>query len=635
MSNATRLDRNRDVPAISRRRFLGGVAAGLAAVSVAPPPAFAVRRRKRPNILWLVSEDNNPYLGAYGDRVARTPTLDRLAAEGIRYANYFSDAPVCAPSRFALITGIHPESCGPAHHHRAEGRIPKWLRGFPTFLRQAGYYCTNNFKTDYNAPIDLGKTWNERSFAAHWRNRPPGSPFFAVFNYGVCHETSTFNSRPAELRTRPGDVHVPAYAPDTPQVRLDKAHYYDVLEVMDAQIAERLKELDRDELADDTIVFYYSDNGGSLLRSKRFCYESGLHVPLIVRFPRRWAHLAPAAPGSVINAPITGIDLPATVLYLAGLSVPEYMQGVPFVDGSQRRRQYAFGMRNRIDERYDMQRTVRDTRYRYVRNYMPHLIYGQHVSFMWNQAGCREWEQRFLDGNLNEVQSRFWSEKPPEELYDLREDPDEVSNLARDPVHAERLTRMRRALDRHMVRVNDNGFIPEGSPLEGYNQSRAAGAYPLQEVMSLARTAIRREPGNLTQLVSHLGDGNEVMRYWAALGCSMLGERAASARGELEGRLTAEGSARVKVAVAEALARIGATERSVPYLADTLDRHEDPRVRLQAINALGNIGERARPALPAITRAANGNSEEAGQYVVQIAARYTERVLNGTYVPAP
>src|SRR3954452_6604866 len=224
------------------------------------------------------------------------------------------------------------------------------------------------------------------------------------------------------------------------------------------------------------------------------------------------------------------------------------MPGTAFAGRERATQRYAFSMRNRMDERYDMTRTARDERYRYIRNYMPHLRYGQHIQFMWEQAGYQEWERLHLAGSLNEVQDRFWHEKPAEELYDLRRDGDEVRNLAGDPAHAGVLTRMRRALDEHMLAVNDNGFIPESSPLEGYDASRTRGAYPLADLMSLAATAIRRDASDLPVLIDQLGADNEVLRYWAALGCCMLGERAAPARAALERIFHNDASIQVRIA---------------------------------------------------------------------------------------
>ncbi|MDR6319579.1 sulfatase-like hydrolase/transferase [Actinoplanes couchii] len=241
---------------MSRRQVLGG------ALAAAVPATAATAAAERPNILWIVSADNNPFLGAYGDTLARTPTIDRLAEQGVLYTNAFSSAPVCAPSRFAILTGMPPESCGPAEHMRAEGRIPEFLRGYPEYLRQAGYFTTNNDKTDYNAPYDAAKIWNLSGPFAHWRRRPANTPFLAVFNSMTTHESAVFTA--GDGQTDPAAVRVPAYLPDTPRIRADRAHYYDLIARFDGEVAARLAELDADGLAEDTIVFYYSDNGGVL-----------------------------------------------------------------------------------------------------------------------------------------------------------------------------------------------------------------------------------------------------------------------------------------------------------------------------------------------------------------------------------
>jgi arylsulfatase A-like enzyme len=611
----------------SRRAFLAGSAGVAAAAAVGTPARAGAQPQGRPNVLWFISEDNNPFIGAYGDPVARTPAIDRLAADGIRYETAYSAAPVCAPSRFALITGMYAESCGPAHHMRASGKLPSAVRGFPEYLRAAGYYTTNNAKTDYNAPIDLAATWNASSAQAHWRDRPAGAPFFAQFTTLATHESQLFTTTP--LTTRPEDVRVPAYLPDTPTIREDRARSYDNMARMDAQLAARLAELEADGLAEDTIVFYFGDNGGALPRSKRFANDNGLRVPLIVRIPEKWRHLAPGGPGSVVESPVSCVDLPATVLALAGLPVPAHMQGRPFLGRRATPRRYVFGQRSRMDERYDLQRTVRDDRYVYIRNYMPHRPYGQSMGYMWQQRGYQEWEQRHLDGELDVVQERFWDEKDAEELYDIQRDPDQVRNLAGSHRHRDELQRLRRALDEHILETNDNGFIPEGSPLEGFDESRAPGAYPLRRVLRLAELAIERDPGNLGELVDALDDANEAIRYWAAQGILMLGAAAEPAVPALNARLAGDASAQVRVVAAEALARLGHTGRSVAYLAETLDTHADPRVRLLAINALTYVGVAALPYLPVVERAATSTDE-----YVRNAGRYLRFVLTGTYTPS-
>jgi len=594
----------------TRRDFLRLTATGMAPCAlVGPCVAQSKSGTVRPNILWIVSEDNCPFIGAYGDRIARTAAIDRLAREGILYENCFSQAPVCAPSRFTLISGMYATSCGPANHMRAAGKVPKQLRGFPAYLREAGYYCTNNAKTDYNAPIDLKDSWDESSGQAHWRKRPPGKPFFAVFNYEVTHESQIFPASQARYRplaspTNAATVRIPAYVPDTPETRRDRANYYDQMARLDELVAQKLEELEEDHLAEDTIVFYYSDNGGVLPRSKRFVYDSGLHVPLIIRFPPRWQSLAPAARGSRLDSPVSFVDFAPTVLSLAAVEPPAYFQGKAFAGpGKAAPQEYAFSFRDRMDERYDMSRTARDRRYRFIRNYKPHLIWGQHVDYMWQQTGVQVWEHLHKAGKLNEVQRRFWQEKPEEELYDLQSDSDEVQNLAANPTHRDRLQRMRSALEKHILEIRDNGFIPEGSSLEGYEETRDSRAYPLERILQVANAAIRRDPGQLPQLIEWMKDEHECVRYWAALGCVMLKAQADPAADGLS-KLLEDASGPVRVATAEAISYTAYAPRGLAALEFCLLKHESSRVRLQAANALENLGPIGRRALPAMEQAA-------------------------------
>jgi len=615
-----------DSCALTRRRFIAGTTA--AGVLTMMEHLRAGAASPRPNILWIVSEDNNPYLGCYGDKVARTPVIDALAARGVLFENCFSTAPVCAPSRFTLISGMYATCCGPANHMRAQGRIPAFLRGFPAYLRDAGYYCTNNSKTDYNAPINMKDTWDESSRQAHWRNRPGGKPFFAVFNHEVTHESRVFpaarsGQKPLDRTTDPASVRLPAYHPDTPEFRADRAHYYDQMARLDEQVGRLLAALKEDGLAEDTIVFYYSDNGGVLPRSKRFPYDSGTHVPLIIYFPEKFRHLAPAAPGSRIDWPVNFVDFAPTVLNLAGVPIPQYMQGRPFAGPGAAPRDYSFSFRDRMDERYDMIRTVRDRRYRYLRNYMPHLPWGQYVSYMFQQQSVKVWHRLYKEGKLSGPQKTFWEEKPAEELYDLQTDPDEVNNLAGSAQHQEILQRMRAALRRHLVEVRDNGFIPEGSDLEGYDASRNERDYPVEAVIDAAEMASRRDPANLPKLVELLDHANECMRWWGALGCVMLRQKAAPAAAALLRRLD-DSSGSVQVAAAEALCWTEHEQKGVAALAKLATEHPKPRVRLQAMNALDHIGDKARLALPAIEKAC----KDTDNYVVR-AAKTTAALLKG------
>ncbi len=597
------------------RLFMKPVLCFVTAFLLAPlAPVQGADLPDKPNILWLVSEDTNPYLGCYGDPLARTPTIDRLAKEGNLYERCFAQ-PVCAPSRFTLITGINAASAGPAEHMRAQGRIPSWLKGFPAALRDAGYYTSNNAKTDYNSPIKTNEAWNECDKQAHWRKRPDSvQPFFSVFNHEVTHESCLFPESELPLKLPPTDrakVRIPAYQPDTPEIRDDLARYYDYMALLDAQIAAKLEDLEKAGLAENTIVFYYGDNGGVLPRSKRFLQQSGTHVPLIVYYPPKWRHLAPAVPGSRIKDPVCFADFAPTVLSLTGVKIPSYMQGRAFAGPAKAApNEFVFCTRDRMDERYDMMRSVMDRRWLYIHNYRPDLPYVQRLNYQFKARGYQSWARMAAEGKLTPATAQFWGTKPTEELYDMDADPDNVNNLAGDPAQRETLGRMRAALQRHTLEINDNGFLPEGSAMEGYDASRKPGSYPLDRVFALANLASERDVKNLPQLIEALADPSEPMRWWAAQGCTMLGLPASPAQAALH-KLLADPSGAVQVAAAEALASLGKIEVALPALERALKSSGSPFFALQAANVLDRLGERARPSLPMLKALLASNSQEA------------------------
>lgn len=419
----------------------------------------------RPNILWITAEDISPDLGCYGDARARTPHIDRLADEGVRFTNAFSISGVCAPSRSALITGMYPTTIG-THHMRCKGIPPAYVRCFTEYLRAAGYYCTNNSKTDYNfdAPITA---WDESGNQAHWRHRPEGMPFFSVINLMTTHESRIRNEkrwfaaqterlRP-EQRQDPALAELPPYYPDTPVVRRDWARYYELITAMDYLVQDILDQLEEDGLAEDTIVFFYSDHGRGLPRAKRWVYDDGIRVPLIVRWPGR------IEPGTVREDLVSFIDFAPTVLSLAGADVPGQLQGRVFLgDGAGPEPAYIFAARDRMDEAYDIIRAARDRRFKYIRNFEPGKPYAQHIAYMELMPTMQEMRRLHKAGELVGPQRLYFlPEKPEEELYDLHADPHEVHNLADDWRHRRVLTRMRRALDDWRRETGDLGLIPE------------------------------------------------------------------------------------------------------------------------------------------------------------------------------
>lgn len=563
----------------------------------------------RPNILWLVAEDTSATsLPCYGDTLARTPTLDTLASRSVVFDRCFT-IPVCAPSRFMLITGLYPASCGPAQHMRAQGKIGPQIVGFPALLRQAGYYTTNNAKTDYNAPIDVKACWNASGKDAHYKHRPdPAQPFFAVFNHEVTHESCLFPEREVDLpfpAIQPESVRVPPYQPDTPEIRADWARHANHLGLLDLQIKKHLDELDAAGLADDTIIFFYGDNGGVTPRSKRCLQASGTRVPLLLHVPKKWRHLAPADPGSRVADPVSFVDFSATVLALAGIVRPDHMQGTAFAGPDGRPRDHVFCSRDRMDERYDMSRSVMSRRWLYIRHFRPDIPAVQPLAYQFRGRGYQSWAAEAAAGRLTPDSARFWGPKPPEELYDLESDPDNVRNLAADPAHADTIASLRLALERHMIGIVDNGLVPEGSALEGYEATRAGDGFPVQRAFDLAILASMAEPEGLGELLRAIDDPSEPIRWWGAQGIAMLAARHgpaavdAEARGSVA-RLTDDASPAVRVAAAEALCRSGDPGRGLPVLEAVL-RSGGEWPALQAANVLDRLGPIALPALPAMT----------------------------------
>ena len=453
-----------------------------------------------PNILWLVSEDINPQLGCYGDSYAQTPNLDRFAARSLRYDKCWSTAPVCAPARTALISGVFPTSTG-SEHMRSMTPMPDFMRMYPQLLRERGYYCVNNAKEDYNLGKG-GKIWDASSKTAHYKNRSPGQPFFAAFNMEITHE-SQVRKRPHTFKHDPAKAPLPPYHPDTPEVRLDWAQYYDNITTMDGIAARHLKELEEAGLADDTIVFFYGDNGAGLPRHKRWPYNSGLRVPLIVHIPEKFKHLAPKdyKPGGATDRLVGFVDFAPTLLSIAGVKAPDWMQGHAFMGAFDTPPQkYQHGFRGRMDERYDMVRSVRNDRYIYIRNYMPHLIYGQYLDYMFQTPTTRIWKQLYDDGKLKAPQTFFWQTKPAEELYDLQADPSEVNNLVNSTPHAAVLAELRQAQRDHLLKIRDVGFLTESEMdrrargTTRYEMAHDDNKYPLQKISSMADLASSLKP---------------------------------------------------------------------------------------------------------------------------------------------
>jgi hypothetical protein len=472
------------------------------------------------------------------------------------------------------------------------------VKTYPEYLREIGYYCTNNVKTDYNlGNFDDKAIWDDCSNKAHYNNRKPGQPFFAVFNCTISHESSLHTSIPDSLlRHRPNEVPLPPYHPATPEVKHDWAQYYDKIEDMDTWVGEKLKKLEDAGLLENTIVFYYGDHGGVLARSKRYVYETGTRIPFILRVPEKYKYLFPAEkPGTKVDRLISFVDLLPTLLSIAGIEIPDYLQGNAFL-GKQKTAdpEYAYLFRGRMDERYDMSRAVRDQKFRYIRNYMPYRIYGQHLEYLWKAPSVGSWEKAYLSGDCNEIQSVFWNKKPVEELYDTENDSWEINNLANNPDYKEVLERMRAANKTWVTRIYDTGFIPEAdrvdrageTPMYDYMRS---GEVNIEEIMDAAEIATLGRVENIETLKTYLNSNESALRYWGATGFLILGDNAKPAVDELKLALDDKSASVVSVA-AEALYNLGEKEIAKKALLEVLE-NQNEMARCYAMNVIDCIGD--------------------------------------------
>jgi arylsulfatase A-like enzyme len=419
------------------------------------------------NILWITCEDMSAHLPSYGDSTIITPNISNLAVEGVRYARVFSVAGVCAPSRAGLITGMYPTSFG-ANNMRTLQNIakevpyysvvpPPYVKTHSEYLRAAGYYCTNNVKTDYQFETPIS-AWDECSSEAHWRNRPKDKPFFAIFNFMITHESQIWSRNDEPLLVDPSKIKIPPIYPDTEIVRRDIARNYTNIMRMDEMVGKVLRELREDGLMDNTIIFFYSDHGSGLPFYKREMYDRGLHVPLIIRYPDK------AGAGTWNDELISFVDFAPTLLSLAGIPIPGHMQGQAFLGDQKSKtpRRYVFAGRDRMDSEYDIVRAVRDKRYKYIRNYQPDKPLMQDIAYRKNIPMMNEILKLENEGKLNETQ-RLWFKKtkPAEELYDTETDPFELNNLADKPGYEAKLKELREAHEQWVRDTRDLGFTAE------------------------------------------------------------------------------------------------------------------------------------------------------------------------------
>ncbi|MBT7649414.1 MAG: sulfatase-like hydrolase/transferase [Opitutae bacterium] len=572
----------------------------------------------RPNIIWITAEDMSPTLGCFGHPDAITPNIDALATQSVRYTNAFASAPVCSPSRSCLIHGTYPPSLG-TQQMRSGFPLPSYMKGFPALLRKHGYYTTNNVKTDYNSGNlkDIIKSsWNENSGSAHWRKREDKKkPFFSVFNLMTSHQSRSmvwsYERFEKEIQSKlnsdqihdPVKVIIPPYYPDTPVVRKTVARFHDCVTAMDKEVGEILRQLEQDGLAENTIVFFFSDHGSGMPRHKRALLDSGMHVPLLIRVPEKWKKFAPDQAGSTTDRMVAFVDFASTVLSLTGIDIPPYMQGKPFLGTDKvKARKYVFGHRDRVDEVRDLARSVRDQNFLYIRNYMPHLGYNQPTA--WPDLGeIRHEFYRLAD--RKKMTSPQWHfagpTRPVEELYDCKKDPQNLTNLAGSAAHKKILTQLRGALNQHLNQTRDLGFLPEYEAWKLFENSSGwdVGKSGKIDLQGIRKAASQVGLVGESILIANLKSSNELVRYWGAIGlCAQKEELEKDAIKALNRALN-DPSPSVRIEVANTLLLRGKSEPALSVLIKELN-HKNLIVVTHAARTIELLGKKAKKATKAM-----------------------------------
>ncbi|MBK1856283.1 sulfatase-like hydrolase/transferase [Verrucomicrobiaceae bacterium 5K15] len=591
----------------------------------------------KPNILWIVSEDNDyHWLGCYGSEEAQTPHLDQLASSGALFTHAYSNAPVCAVARSTILNGAYAITQG-TQHMRSRHPIPNRYQPYVSYLKNAGYYCSNRSKTDYNFRGDDKAIWDECSKKAHYKNRPEGQPFFSIFNLTVSHESNLFPDKiksnrkkgriPETPRISPDKVIVPSYLPDLPEIRRDIAIYHDTITALDTEVGEILAELKKRGLAEDTIVFYYGDHGGITPRGKRYLKDTGVRIPMLVHVPEKWKSLTPFEPGQKVGEPVSFVDLAPTLLSLIGEQKPAHMQGRAFL-GSHRvapaKDATVLLFADRFDEIYGMRRGLTDGRWKYIRRFSPNLPAAPYSYYQFGQAGWTAWQKAWKEGKLTGRFKEIWEpNQPVEELFDTQSDPWEINNLASDPAHAEQLAAMRSRLKATMVEVNDSGLIPEPmfarlSPNKAITDYMISRKDSLPTLVDLAFTASARDVKKLDQLIALTSSPDPVTRYWAAHGCLVLGKAAAPAEAALTKLLTDEHSVN-RVTAAQALFAIGKQKEGHAALIAELAKKPNEYSLQYLINALTIID--ALDDIPQQWVTDTLKNKNAGKYIIRLAQK--------------
>ncbi len=555
---------------------------------------------ERPNIVWITSEDNaSHWMGCYGNEQAKTPNIDSIARKGVVFDRAYSNAPVCAVARCTLLHGAYSVTLG-TQHMRSRHPIPNSFKPYVSYLREQGYFCTNNYKTDYNREGSDKDIWDRCGRKAHYRDRAADQPFFSIFNFTVCHESSLFpekiaNNRkqnviPQQTRLQPDEINLPPYLPDLPEMRSDFAIYHDNLTAMDNLVGDVLRELEKRGLREDTIVFYYSDHGGPTPRGKRYLQDTGVRIPMVVHFPDKWKHLCPFGAGTRTSEPVAFVDLAPTLLSLVNLKTPSHMQGRAFL-GKHRTQptdDYVFLFGDRFDELVGMRRGITDGRFKYIRRFMPHLPAAPYSYYQFSMPSWQAWQAAWKNGELKGQHAAIWEHPQPKEmLYDLQADPWETRNIATDPAYQEKLTKYRAVLREKMSEFRDTAVVPESMfdsrTAKTVYEEVQAKSFPYEEILASAMLASSPEatPFQVREL---LANENDAIKYWGTIGCMALGPAANDSTDDLKTLLDHK-SPTIRISTAVALSIIGEKDAAAEALVEELQTELTPEEAILLCNS--------------------------------------------------
>ncbi|SFF68152.1 Arylsulfatase A [Salegentibacter agarivorans] len=555
--------------------------------------------KQPPNIVWIVSEDNSKhYLKLFDDNGVETPNIANLAEEGILFTRAFSNAPVCSVARSTIISGSYAPRIGAQYHRKSKiVPMPDSIDMFPAYLRKAGYYTTNNSKEDYNL-IKGEDVWDDSSKNATWKNREKGQPFFHVFNIGTTHESGIhFQKEDIETIatvTSEASFKVQPTHPETKIFKYTNARYRDKMIKMDKEVGQVVQELEKEGLLENTFIFYYGDHGGVLPGSKGYLYETGLHVPLVVRIPKKYKNLVNWDSGSKTGRFVSFVDLAPTVLHLAGVNVPRQMDGRPFLSNNLKHeipetQTITYAYADRFDEKYDMVRSIRKGKYKYIRNFQPFNPDALMNEYRYKQLAYKQWKSLYEQGKLNKIQAKFFQPKAAEMLFDLEKDPYETNNLAKNSKLKHTLIDLRKHLDHWMMNMPDLSFYPEYHLLEHAVENPVAfGQQHKQDIIryhKVSQLMLQNFSGVKHKLESYLQSKDPWERYWALIVCSSFRKKAKTLT-PLVKSMAAQDPKRInRVRAAQFLGLIK-KENPAPVMLDALYATDRPMEALLILNMI-------------------------------------------------